>query len=149
MGEQYYHNFQNTEEDYPPLYPTVVPPRVHAHGGEPLDRQLSNASSVSEMSTSSSNGLSSMPPSPDTMYSPKFEFNPLNTQPYDLSLPGCYSQSENVTYTPSSLGWTYGTELLRLYTFVVPKGQEPYLELLENRVPTYETPFRVFLDQPK
>jgi len=114
-----------------------------------LGRQLSNASSVSEMSTSSSNGLSSMPPSPDTMYSPKFEFNPLNTQPYDLSLPGRYSQSENVTYTPSSLGWTYGTELLRLYTFVVPKGQEPYLELLENRVPTYETPFRVFLDQPK
>jgi hypothetical protein len=139
MGEQYYHNFQNTEEDYPPLYPMVVPPRVHAHGGEPLDRQLSNASSVSEMPYSSSTCFSSMPTSPNTMYS-------LNTQLYD---PGQFPQSENVKYTPSSLGWTHGTKLLSLYSFVVPKGKDPYLDLLEDWTPTYETPLRVYLDQPK
>jgi len=113
-----------------------------------LDRQ-SNASSTSQVSYSSENCLSSIPTSPETMYSPKYEYpnNNLTTQQYDSSLPGHYSQSENVRYTPSYLGWTHGTELLKLYTFVVPKGQDPYLEL-GNWTPTYETPLRVYLDQP-
>jgi hypothetical protein len=88
-----------------------------------------------------------MPTSPDTMY--EYANNPLAAQQYDSSLTGHYSQSENVRYTPSSLGWTHGTELLRLYTFVVPKGLEPYLDLLQDWTPTYETPFRVYLDHPK
>jgi hypothetical protein len=129
-GQSQYYNFQNTE-DYLPLY--SMAPQVQAHGGEPLGRQPSNASSISEMSYSSSTCFSSMPTSPNTMYS-------LNTQPYD---------PENVKYTPSSLGWTHGTKLLSLYSFVVPKGQDPYLDLIEEWTPTYETPLRVYLDQPK
>jgi len=135
-GQSQYYNFQNTE-DYLPLH--LIAPQVQAHGGELLGRQPSNASSISEMSYSSSTCFSSMPTSPDTIYS-------LNTQPYD---PGQYPQSENVKYTPSSLGWTHGTKLLSLYSFVVPKGQDPYLDLLEDWTPTYETPLRVYLDQPK
>jgi hypothetical protein len=135
-GQSQYYNFQNTE-DYLPLY--SMAPQVQAHGGEPLGRQPSNASSISEMSYSSSTCFSSMPTSPNTMYS-------LNTQPYD---PSQFPQSENVKYTPSSLGWTHGTKLLSLYSFVVPKGQDPYLDLIEEWTPTYETPLRVYLDQPK
>jgi hypothetical protein len=70
-------------------------------------------------------------------------------QTRDIGLQNHNPLSENVRHTPSSLWWTYRTEILKLYTFVVPKGQEPYLELLEHWTPTYEAPFRVYLDQPK
>jgi hypothetical protein len=55
--------------------------------------------------------------------------------------------SETIRYTPRTLGWTHGTELLKLYSFVVPKGKEPYFEL-QGWTPTTETPSKVYLDTP-
>lgn len=51
--------------------------------------------------------------------------------------------------TPTSLGWAKDSVLLELYSFVVVKGKEPYLELLPSYVVTGETPERVYLDAPK
>ncbi|KAG4033862.1 hypothetical protein MFRU_004g03600 [Monilinia fructicola] len=56
--------------------------------------------------------------------------------------------SSSVKSTPSSLDWSPKTELLRLYKLIVPKGKEPYLELLPGYQACYNTPQRVFLDQP-
>ncbi|KAE9366503.1 hypothetical protein N431DRAFT_284563, partial [Stipitochalara longipes BDJ] len=53
-------------------------------------------------------------------------------------------------HTPSSLGWTHGTELLNRYTFRVPPwGRQPYFELAGKWTPTHESPVRVYLDEPK
>lgn len=51
--------------------------------------------------------------------------------------------------TPESLGWVPGSDLLKLYKFVVQKGKEPYLELLLGCSVTPDTPERVYLDPPK
>lgn len=58
------------------------------------------------------------------------------------------SQSE-IIHTPASLGWRRGTEPLKIYTFIVGQGSEPFFELLPQCSPTHETPSRVYLDQPK
>jgi len=60
-----------------------------------------------------------------------------------------YTQSEGMRHTLASLGWNRDTELLKLYTFIVPKGREPFFKLLEKWSPTYETPSRVHLDPPR
>jgi hypothetical protein len=74
------------------------------------------------------------------------------TQDPTASFPGTptiptYGTSSDIRQTPSSLGWTHNTELLKLYNFKVPKDTEPYFELLPQWIPTYETPAKVYLDQ--
>ena len=60
-----------------------------------------------------------------------------------------YEAHQHLRCTPSSLGWLPGTELIKLYAFVVGKSKEPFLELLPNWTVTYETPRIVYLDQPE
>jgi hypothetical protein len=109
----------------------------------------------------------SIPPSPvsNIGYYPDFgdpEPKPTTSDPYENSRPsnprssqqfyssdGYFQQPEDLKHTPSSLGWIPKLELFKLYKFVVPKGQLPYLELLEKWTPTYDTPSRVYLDEPK
>jgi hypothetical protein len=62
---------------------------------------------------------------------------------------GDFQQPEAVRHTPSSLGWSQATELVKLYKFILPKGKLPYFELLEKFTPTYETSDRVYLDESK
>ena len=50
--------------------------------------------------------------------------------------------------TPTSLKWL-DTDLLSLYKFVVPKGKEPYFELLPSYFVSSETPEIVYLDHPR
>ncbi|KAF7861507.1 hypothetical protein EAF04_008070 [Stromatinia cepivora] len=58
------------------------------------------------------------------------------------------SHSNSIKATPSSLGWAPESELLRLYKFIVPKGKEPYLELLPGYQICDNMPQHVFLDSP-
>lgn len=58
------------------------------------------------------------------------------------------SHSNSMKATPSSLGWAPESELLRLYKFIVPKGKEPYLELLQGYQICFNVPQRVYLDPP-
>jgi hypothetical protein len=82
-------------------------------------------------------------------YTPGYENGALApNQQYETAY-SYYTPAENVRHTPSSLRWTQGTDLLNLYKFIVPKGKLPYFELLETFTPTYDTPTRVFLDEPK
>jgi hypothetical protein len=61
-----------------------------------------------------------------------------------------YSQpAESMRYTPTSLGWPQGSEFVELYQFIVPKGEPPYFQLHDKWTPTYQTPPRVYLDEPK
>lgn len=59
------------------------------------------------------------------------------------------NQSHSLKATPTSLGWSPETELLRLYKLIVPKGKEPYLELLPGYTIHQNTPQQVFLDPPR
>jgi hypothetical protein len=84
-------------------------------------------------------------------YTPMYtnnSFAPESPQQFDSSY-GIFKQPESVRHTPSSLGWPPGTKLVNVYKFVVPKGKPPYFDLLEKFAPTYETPARVYLDEPK
>jgi len=62
------------------------------------------------------------------------------------SFPG--NASEPTRYTPRTLGWTYDTDLLKRYSFVILKGRESFLELRPQWSPTHETPAHVYLDTP-
>jgi hypothetical protein len=57
----------------------------------------------------------------------------------------CHDRRE----TPSTLGWAQDSVLVKLYTFVVMKGKESYLELQSDYRVTPETPGRVYLDTPR
>jgi hypothetical protein len=77
------------------------------------------------------------------------KLNPYYPQQQYNSSYGGFQQTDNVRPTPFSLGWAKGTELAKLYTFTVPKGKLPYLQLQDKWTPTYETPAKVFLDEAK
>ena len=149
MREQYHEYNFHSEAKYPPTHAMVVTPGFQMNGGFALDRE-SNASSISQLSYSSGDCLS-IPTSPvDNMpYSPVYENNSQPPQQYHSSYNGYFQQTESVRHTPSSLGWSQGTELVKLYKFIVPKGKLPYFELLEKWTPTYNTPTRVYLDEAK
>lgn len=56
--------------------------------------------------------------------------------------------SQKIRPTPSSLGWS-DSSFLVLYKFVVPKGREPFFDLLSGNFATADTPTTVYLDFPK
>jgi hypothetical protein len=58
-------------------------------------------------------------------------------------------ERQGQTHTPASPGWSSNSELLNLYKFVVPKGKEPYFELLPFNTATSATPAKVYLDSPR
>lgn len=57
------------------------------------------------------------------------------------------SESSSLYPTPSSLQWSSTLKLWQLYSFIVKKGREPYLDLLPTYAATAQTPQRVYLDQ--
>ena len=66
------------------------------------------------------------------------------------SYPASFSRFEHERReTPSTLGWAQDSVLVELYTFIVNKGKEPYLQLQSEYRVTGETPQRVYLDKPK
>jgi hypothetical protein len=108
-----------------------------------------NFSYISSPNSPTTPSVSSLIPQ-TSVYSTRsqYGYDVPSSQQYDASL-GFFSATDDVRYTPSILGWTKDTELLKLYKFVVPKSKLPYFELLEQYTPTYETPFKVYLDAPK
>ncbi|KAF7898226.1 hypothetical protein EAF00_004672 [Botryotinia globosa] len=125
-----------------------------------MNRNYSDQGSISTQSGSSKDFYSTAPSSP----SMSFDFNPSHlpqyyddgyNQVYDNYTAASYSmerssssQSHSLKATPSSLGWSPETELFRLYKLIVPKGKEPYLELLPGYAIHQDTPQQVFLDPP-
>jgi hypothetical protein len=104
---------------------------------------------------SNPNYVSPVPQSPPinniSSYSQLYGGNALPSQPYH-SFHSSFQQAEpeNVRYTPSSLEWgPRGADFVKLYKFIVPKGNLPYLELLDKWTATYQTPSRVYLDEPR
>jgi hypothetical protein len=139
MGSQYRCGFHQKAKPSP----------NNAMAATPMYRTASDASSASQLSNFSSDNCFSVPTSPvHSMPHGPYEVNYLPTQQHDSSF-GSFQQTENVRHTPSSLGWSQGTELVKLYKFIVPKGKMPYFQLRENWTPTYETPARVYLDESK
>lgn len=141
------------------LCPSPTP--VSGMGGWAMNRNYSDKSSTSTQSRSSGDFYSPAGSSPSMSYelntsqSPRYyddgysqEYNNYTTASpsHERSL---QMSSSSVKSTPSSLDWSPKTELLRLYKLIVPKGKEPYLELLPGYQACYNTPQRVFLDQPR
>jgi hypothetical protein len=126
-------------------------------GTDPDAVVLQKGAACGPSTVSNDSYFSPIPPSPinDTYssspYSQFYGGNPLPSLPYDFS----YSSSqqvelENVRDTPRSLEWGHqADDFLKLYKFVVPNGKLPYLELLDKWTPTYQTPRKVYLDDPK
>jgi len=129
MGEQY--RFEG-EHDYLSRISPVSPLKYDeytAYGGFALDREHN--------SPPSPNSIAPLP-IPSSYYS-----NIYGTYSDNISTSG------SIRPTPTSLGWSRPSELVKLYNFVVPKGKEPYLQLKDNWTPTYETPTKVFLDEER
>jgi hypothetical protein len=135
-------------------------------GGVHMSRTQSDASNeswdcVDSAITSFSENRLSNPGSPAYMVGmdcyPQYEGikpDPLKPNPYYPqqqydSPSGGFLQTDNVRFTPSSLGWDKVTELTKRYTFKIPKGSLPYLQLQDKWTPTHETPTKVYLDQAK
>jgi hypothetical protein len=148
MGEQNnFYSYMAVDIKISPNDAVVVTPGYRLSGGFPLDR-LSNTSSDSQPSFSSDHCLSPLPHSPaDNMSCPPvFGSNSMPPQQFDSSM-GYFQQTEP-KHTPSSLGWPPGTDFVKLYKFIVQKGKLPYFQLREKWTPTYETPQKVYLDEP-
>jgi hypothetical protein len=152
MNDQYMYDFQAQEARYLRQSGMNYQTGYQNDGGYlMIDRQQSHASINSE-SSHSSNSCYSTPTSPLQTITPKYEFEnySLAPQSYETSINGSsFPTAERVKHTPTSLGWTRGTDLLKMYAFHVPKGAEPYLKLLDPWTPTYQTPAIVYLDEAK
>jgi hypothetical protein len=126
----------------------VIPP-----GSESRARNLSNSSSLSSWASYTSSPV-------DFDYENNMDISPaltpmnLDSQHLETGLSGMPLTSAVESglgnrHTPKILGWTNDTPFAKLYEFRVPKGKEPYLELLPNWTVTFETPRRVYLDKPE
>jgi len=116
-------------------------------GGFALDRVSNNSTD----SQPSSYDFSPISPSQinDMSSYPLYGGNPLSSQQYDSSYTSL-QQTDNTRHTPTSLNWgVKAADFVKLYKFIVPKSKLPYLELLEKWTPTYQTPLRVYLDEPR
>jgi hypothetical protein len=100
-----------------------------------------------------------------SMFDYEGENSPAYTTEYSAASsisPGSFGQSYPASFgrhehehrekhreTPSTLGWAQDSVLVKLYTFIVNKGREPYLQLQSEYRVTKETPQKVYLDRPK
>ena len=50
-------------------------------------------------------------------------------------------------HTPESLGWLPGTDLLKRYRYVTPRGAEPYFKLFSKWENSYLSPRIIYLDK--
>ena len=82
----------------------------------------------------------------DTSYVTSYEHPFKQDQTYGPFTTKYQTQSDADRPTPSKLGWKPDAQLWKLYTFVVRRGQEPYLQLLPGGEETVVTPQRVYLD---
>jgi hypothetical protein len=146
-------------------------PRTYFQGGTDMKWTSSAESSQSAMSRYSDVASSAIP-SPNTDYATMSPYG-TSPQPYEYdqnytlsSQPvrnvsyssyrkpeNCVGQlAENVLpsrHTPSSLKWRLNSDLLKLYSFIVTRGKEPYFELLPRWTATQATPQIVHLDSTK
>ncbi len=68
---------------------------------------------------------------PTTLLDGQDSYKYLAARDSDLRKGECgYWNPSAMRPTPASLGWNHDTELMKLYTFIVPKDREPFLELL-------------------
>ncbi|ATZ53269.1 hypothetical protein BCIN_09g01430 [Botrytis cinerea B05.10] len=123
-----------------------------------MNRDYSDQGSTSTQSRPSREFYSPAPSSPSMSFDlnashlPQYydggynqEYNNYTTASYSIERSSS-NQSHSLKATPTSLGWSPETELLRLYKLIVPKGKEPYLELLPGYKIHQNTPQQVFLD---
>ena len=99
-----------------------------------MGQYYSNQSTVSTFSTV-----------PDSAYASNEPYDP----GYHIQLIEPSEESTDTTFTrptPVTLGWMPDTWLVKMYTFLAPKGQEPYFKLRHEYKETPETPQRVYLD---
>lgn len=97
---------------------------------------------------SNSSGVESLFSIPESTMSHEFDYG-ISYPLFDTSNSEHHPQKDSMKETPSTLGWRPDTHLLSLYTFVVARGREPYLELLTGFNAGVRTPKRVYLDPPK
>lgn len=139
------------------LWPNLAPASP-AIGGWAMHRNYSDQSSTSTQSRSSGDFYSPPPSSPSMSFdlnasqSPQY-YDDGYSQGYNNYTAASHSlerslstHSNSIKATPSSLGWSPETGLLRLYKLIVPRGKEPYLELLPGYQICSNTPQHVFLD---
>jgi hypothetical protein len=143
--------------------------RMAMRGGTAMIVTLSDQSTHSNRSGYSDATDQSFP-SATTMSSsydetPVFDYEPGNSPSYLSGYsapssfnPGSFGQISSASFgqfeherreTPSTLGWAKDSVLVQLYTFIVMRGKEPYLELQSSYRVTSETPERVYLDAPR
>jgi hypothetical protein len=67
----------------------------------------------------------------------------------DANFEKAFEEGSTSRPTASSLGWTMNSPNVRLYSFRVRKGKEPYFELKSPFAPTSETPGKIYLDHAK
>ncbi|QSZ36788.1 hypothetical protein DSL72_006671 [Monilinia vaccinii-corymbosi] len=140
------------------LWPSPTP--ASAMGGWAMNRNYSDQSSASTQSRSSGDFYSPISTSSSMSHELNISKSPqyhddAYSQDYNNYTPsspglesGLSSHNSSIKLTPSSLGWPPDTEFLRLYKLIVPKGKEPYLELLPGYQACYNRPQQVFLDPP-
>jgi hypothetical protein len=154
-----YHGMETPSGMWYSDYEAKHTPGRSMHDGVQMSRMQSGASNeswVTEDSVTSSFSNDRIPsPEPgaysmvEVNKSDQLNLNPYGPQQQYNSSSGGFQQNDNVRPTPSSLGWAKGTEIIKLYTFMMPKGQSPYLRLQDKWTPTYETPAKVYLDEAK
>ncbi|KAE9378203.1 hypothetical protein N431DRAFT_174978 [Stipitochalara longipes BDJ] len=152
MASQYPgYPYEEVDVKLSPNSALVVTPGYQMHGGLALDR-VSNTSTDSQSQPSFSDDHCFPPNTPSPIsnmssYPLFYGSNPVPSQQYDSSY-GSFQQTEVERHTPTSLNWGLkSADFVKLYKFIVPKGKLPYLELLENWTPTYQTPYKVYLDE--
>lgn len=147
---------QYLDQNMPYLSSTMVP----TMGGWAMNRNYSDQSSTSTQSRSSGDFSSVSSGSPSMSYDLRTpqslqycDDDYSQNQEYDNHTVSSSSIEKNfsvlsssVKSTPSTLGWSSKAEQLSLYKFIVPKGKEPYFELLPGYQVCYNTPHQIFLD---
>lgn len=138
-------------------------PRAGFEGGANMEWTSSAESAQTAYSHNSSTGAT---PNTDYAAMPPYKPDPQSFQPNnyttDTQLANNYgydtSRNSNTyanhhvqspmptRHTPSSLGWKSGTDILKLYSFLVNRGEEPRFELHHKWTPTRSTPLVVHLD---
>jgi hypothetical protein len=76
------------------------------------------------------------------------QYSPVSPPDLQYTLPP-HDHHDSTRWTPSTLGWTINSELLKFYKFIVRNSEEPYFQLMDPWTLTQQTPAKVYLDNPE
>jgi hypothetical protein len=116
-------------------------------GGIAMLPNLSNQSNSSSFTMSSYDGPSTPVYGYDQdIYTTAAKVDSGYQEQYSSSTVRYHGSQRQPRHTPSTLGWLPDCEWVKLYTFIVKKGHEPYLQLQSGCDVTSITPETVYLD---